>query len=67
MGSTWLCAGEPVRVVALTDDRGRVWVETTDAHPGDRRYFPALLGALGSGAVTDVDRYRLYRLLTYLR
>lgn len=50
--STWAVAGEPVVVVALTGDPHRVWVETREVHPKDRRRFIAATGALcceGSG------------------
>lgn len=53
VNSTWAVSGECVVVVALTGHPSRVWVETGQTHPKDRRRFIAALGALkcqGSGA-----------------
>lgn len=44
--STWTCGGHPVVVVALTGDPQRVWVETREPLPKDRRKFIASTGAL---------------------
>ena len=52
VNSTWAVSGECVVVVALTGHPSRVWVETGQTHPKDRRRFIAALGALkcqGSG------------------
>ena len=46
LGTRWLFRCAVVVVAALTADPRRVWVETTEALPKDRRYFVASVAAL---------------------